>query len=210
MKAPAPATIPTATLLHLRFVRPMPRMLTPSALPVWEAHRRGSMATVGLLVSVATAEMAAELAAVAAVTFPLACPPSATPGDVAAHIAANLSEGCFAAYVSDPDRRVFAARERGRIIGYAILVARPGEPSAELSKMYVLPSHHGVGAASALMRAGIESAAGAGAREVWLGVNQGNLRAQRFYGKHGFEVTGTRSFRLGDGVENDFIMTRPI
>ena len=58
------------------------------------------------------------------------------------------------------------------------------------------------------MYAGITWAAEQRARALWLGVNQANHRAQKFYRKHGFEVTGTRMFRLGTGLENDFVMVR--
>ena len=43
---------------------------------------------------------------------------------------------------------------------------------------------------------------------MWLGVNQHNQRAQRFYVKHGFSINGTKTFRLGAGVENDYVMVR--
>ena len=45
---------------------------------------------------------------------------------------------------------------------------------------------------------------------MWLGVNQNNQRAQRFYAKHGFTVNGTKTFRLGTGIENDYVMVRPV
>ena len=44
---------------------------------------------------------------------------------------------------------------------------------------------------------------------MWLGVNQQNQRAQRFYAKHGFAINGTKTFRLGAGIENDYVMVRP-
>jgi ribosomal protein S18 acetylase RimI-like enzyme len=47
-----------------------------------------------------------------------------------------------------------------------------------------------------------------GARCIWLGVNQQNVRAQRFYAKHGFTVGGTKTFRVGRRVEDDFVMVR--
>lgn len=162
-------------------------------------------------IRIAAAGDEAELATVAAATFPLACPPSTAVADVDAFLAANLSEPRFAEYLSDPGRVVLAATADGRIIGYAMLIGpAAGDLTVELSKMYLLPGHHGTGAASALMGAGLDWAAGADAGAVWLGVNQHNHRAQRFYGKHGFAVTGTRSFRLGAAVENDFVMTRPL
>ncbi|MGV0792396.1 GNAT family N-acetyltransferase [Mycolicibacterium sp. XJ1819] len=160
-------------------------------------------------VSTADAADAAHLADVAARTFPLACPPSATPQNIAAFIAENLSESRFRDYITDPDRVVLAARADGRIVGYAMLIREDGG-AVEISKMYVLPDSHGRGASSALMTAALREARGLGATSVWLGVNQHNQRAQRFYTKHGFTVTGTRTFRLGDGVENDYVMGRPL
>jgi len=173
-----------------------------------------------------------DLAAVAAATFPLACPPSAAPEDIAAFVAANLSESNFEAYLTDPARVVLAAADAGRIVGYAMLIRtssirasergpefsdtglyrHSAEPSemVELSKMYVLPAYHHTGAAAALISSGIDWASGSGAARVWLGVNQYNHKAQRFYRKYGFEVCGTRSFRLGASLENDFVMVRPL
>lgn len=160
-----------------------------------------------------------ELADVAALTFPLACPPAATPQDVAAFIAENLTADRFGEYLSDTDRVVLVARVGGRILGYAMLIdgvsddadVRRGvtcRPAVELSKMYVVPDGHGVGVSAALMTAALEAAGAREAACVWLGVNQENLRAQRFYAKHGFAVTGDKTFRLGGRIENDFVMVR--
>jgi ribosomal protein S18 acetylase RimI-like enzyme len=148
-----------------------------------------------------------ELAAIAALTFPLACPPSTPPEDVASFVDTNLSADRFSEYLSDPARAVLAARHEGRIIGYAMLV-RDGGDAAELSKIYVRAEYHGAGVASALMDAALAAAAEWGARSVWLGVNQANQRAQRFYLKSGFTVTGTRTFQVGARRENDYLMTR--
>ncbi|CAM3237897.1 GNAT family N-acetyltransferase [Mycobacterium colombiense] len=161
---------------------------------------------------------ATELAAVAAQTFPLACPPSATAENIASFIDANLSAAHFAQYLADPDRAVVTARQDGRIVGYAMLVreragvqqAVESRPAAELSKMYVLPDRHASGAAAALMERILAVAAGWGARCVWLGVNRANQRAQRFYLKSGFTINGTRTFQLGAGVENDYVMIREL
>lgn len=159
-----------------------------------------------------------ELAAVAAATFPLACPPGVTEDNVAAFIAANLSAQAFAGYLHDPDRTVLIARDEERILGYAMLIrgvpddddvqrAVALRPATELSKMYTLPDAHGTGVAAALMTESLRHSTAAGAAGVWLGVNQENVRAQRFYGKFGFRVTGTKTFRLGESVENDYVMT---
>lgn len=149
-----------------------------------------------------------ELAAVAAVTFPLACPDTVATEDIAAFIDAHLAPERFVEYLADPDRMVLAATDQSRIIGYTMLIR--GADGIELSKMYVLPSHHGSGAAAALIQSALNWAADTGAGTVWLGVNQNNVRAQQFYRKHGFDVTGTRTFQLGGHTEHDFVMARRV
>ena len=168
----------------------------------------------------AAPDQLAELADVAARTFPLACPPAVGPDDVAAFIAENLSRERFADYLADPDRTVLVAVEDGRILGYAMMIRGVPDdpdvaaavtelPTVEVSKMYVLPESHGSGAAAALMTAALQHAQTLGVASVWLGVNQRNERAQRFYGKHGFAVAGTKRFRLGGHWEQDYVMVRP-
>ncbi|SPM27698.1 Ribosomal protein S18 acetylase RimI and related acetyltransferases [Mycobacterium terramassiliense] len=153
---------------------------------------------------------AGELAAVAAQTFPLACPPATAPEDIASFIDANLSAERFADYLADPDRAVITAARGGRIIGYAMLIRDATDDAAELSKIYVLAEHHGGGVSGALMELALATAEGWGARRVWLGVNQANQRAQRFYAKSGFTISGTRTFRVGSRTENDYLMVREL
>jgi ribosomal protein S18 acetylase RimI-like enzyme len=162
-----------------------------------------------------------ELAAVAARTFPLACPPSTPPENIASFIDTNLSATRFAEYLADPRRAILTAQQDDRIVGYAMLIrgvdddtdvqrAVEVRPAAELSKLYLLPDHHGSGGATALLETTLATAAEWGARCVWLGVNQENQRAQRFYAKTGFKVNGTRMFQVGDRRENDYVMVREL
>jgi diamine N-acetyltransferase len=169
----------------------------------------------------ASADDAGRLAELAAITFPLACPPGSAPEDIAAHLADTLSEENFRAYLADPFVTVLVIDADGGLRGYSLLVARPAQdpdvasaltilPSAELSKCYVHPDHHGLGAAAELMHASVGSAAAAGAAGMWLGVNSQNARAIRFYEKSGFRKVGTKSFQLGGTVEHDFVMEREL
>ncbi|ULE32890.1 GNAT family N-acetyltransferase [Mycobacterium sp. IDR2000157661] len=175
----------------------------------------------GVDVAPATDADLAELADVAARTFPLACPPRVTPENIAAFVEENLSPDRFRGYLADPARAVLVARAEGRIVGYAMLIRGVPDdddvqravtllPSVEVSKMYVLPDSHGAGASAAMMTAAVQWARESGAASVWLGVNQQNLRAQRFYAKHGFAVAGNKTFRLGAGVEQDYVMVRTL
>jgi ribosomal protein S18 acetylase RimI-like enzyme len=60
------------------------------------------------------------------------------------------------------------------------------------------------------MTAALDAAQALGVACVWLGVNQRNERAQRFYAKHGFTRAGTKTFRLGSGIENDYVLVRAV
>ncbi|WP_374008064.1 GNAT family N-acetyltransferase [Leifsonia sp. LS-T14] len=164
----------------------------------------------------------AALAAVAAVTFPLACPPHTTEAAKEAFIASVLSEERFAGYLADDSRRLLVAEDAaGTAIGYTMVnLGEPEDedvrgairirPSAELSKCYVLPGHQGAGVAGRLMAESLRIAGEAGAHGMWLGVNEENARAQRFYGKHGFERVGAKRFLVGDRYEDDWVMERPL
>ncbi|MCV7193540.1 GNAT family N-acetyltransferase [Mycolicibacterium brumae] len=161
------------------------------------------------------------LAELAALTFPLACPPRVAADDVAAFIAENLSRARFSEYLADSSRTILVARDGAGLLGYTLLVAgEPGDPEVaaavtarpvlELSKMYAHPDAHGSGVAAALMGAVLDHARAQDMSAVWLGVNQQNTRALRFYRKQGFAVCGERAFTLGGHVERDFVMSRPV
>jgi len=164
----------------------------------------------------ATPDDAALLHELAAATFPLACPPDTLPASIESFIATNLSVDSFTAYLSDPARLLFVGEIDGVASGYTMVVfGEPGDadvaasvtarPTAELSKCYALPSTHGTGLAAALVTASVQAARDRGARSVWLGVNQQNARANRFYEKQGFVQVGTKRFLVGERYEDDFV-----
>ncbi|MCC9146019.1 MULTISPECIES: GNAT family N-acetyltransferase [unclassified Arthrobacter] len=171
-------------------------------------------------ISSATPEDVPGLAELAALTFPLACPPEVTPEDSAAFVAANLSAARFTGFLADESCQVLVARQDGRLLGYCLLVLTPpsdpevldaldpGRPSAELSKFYLHPDVHGSGLAGQLIEAAAEAAESGGARSLWLGVNNRNVRAQSFYRKSGFQTSGRRSFQVGGHTFRDLIMVR--
>ena len=172
-------------------------------------------------ISRATADDADALAACAAVTFPLACPADSRPEDIQEHIRTHLSADRFAALVDQPGHSILCIRDEDRIGGWSmIVVGQPTDddvravlshaPAVELSKFYVHPELHGTGASGELMGATLDLAAGSGRSSVWLGVNQENARAIRFYEKNGFRRVGTKRFRLGERYEDDYILEQSL
>lgn len=164
----------------------------------------------------ATADDAATLHAVAAETFPLACPPHTTAEAIADFIASHLSEAAFERYLADPERALFLAEVGVTAAGYTMVVfGEPADadaaasvttrPTAELIKCYVRAGHHGAGVAAALVAASVDAARARGAASVWLGVNQENERANRFYEKQGFALVGAKRFLVGERYEEDYV-----
>jgi GNAT superfamily N-acetyltransferase len=72
--------------------------------------------------------------------------------------------------------------------------------TVDLMAMWVNPMMRGSGAADALVAEVIAWARADGARLVRLRVVQANVRAQRVYERHGFQLTGRTVVRERDGV----------
>lgn len=151
---------------------------------------------------------AQDLHDVAARTFPLACPPSVSAQEAHAFVIEHLSAAQFRTWARARGTILLVAELAEVVVGYT-LVHLAGE-RADLNKFYVLPEHHGGGVSGALMTATLTHAAKAGARSIWLGVNQLNERAQRFYRRHGFDITGVRTFTVGADEHDDYVMERTL
>ena len=156
------------------------------------------------------------LSSLAVATFPLACLPDTTPADMDAFCREKLSSDAFRAYLRTPGCAVWIALDNTIPVGYVMSVfgepsdpdiagAVKSRPTTEISKLYVLDSHHGTGLASQLLATAVADALDSGAASLWLGVGQDNIRANLFYEKSGFIVVGTRKFQVGDSFESDFV-----
>ena len=161
------------------------------------------------------------LSDVAAATFKMACPPSMSDEAIALFVAENLTVGNFEAHLADPDRALLVAEQGGHAVGYAMLVFAepydeavaavvPERPAVELSKIYVRAEAMGGGLAAALMSRCLDVARERGGAVIWLGTNQDNDRALRFYAKSGFEIVGPRRFWVGDHWEDDHVLARAL
>ncbi len=74
----------------------------------------------------------------------------------------------------------------------------------ELKRIYVLKEFHGQGIAQQLMDLILDFAKEKKYEVVWLGVWEHNLRAQKFYEKYGFKLSGyTHDFPIGNTPQTD-------
>jgi ribosomal protein S18 acetylase RimI-like enzyme len=82
--------------------------------------------------------------------------------------------------------------------------------SLEVERIYVRRAHKGKGLGRALMRHAESLARTRGRATLWLGVWEKNADAIAFYGKMGFRPLGRHTFRMGDELQSDLVMSRPV
>jgi diamine N-acetyltransferase len=159
---------------------------------------------------------AADLAALAEKTFRDAFAAENDPGDMDEYCRTAFGAEIQRAQIADPQiDTLVAIHPQGHMSGYVQL--RPGPPAEglapdpiELWRFYVDATHHGRGLAHQMMDATLDAAAKRGAKTLWLGVWEHNLRAQKFYRKFGFADIGSHTFSLGRDLQTDRLMARPI
>lgn len=158
----------------------------------------------------ATPGDAQALSRLAGRTFANACPPHTPAAAIVAHIASHLTPQQFLADMALT--RIFVVDAGGELSGYLMLafgsppIATTWRDPIELRRIYV--DDPGSGVAAALMATALEQARGHDV--IWLGTNQLNDRAIRFYTKHGFAIVGNRTFMVGGVEEADYVMARTV
>ncbi len=89
-------------------------------------------------------------------------------------------------------RVLFAAEQGGRVVGVVGAFLRVDPREAQLISMWVDPATRGQGIAERLIRAVAEWARSRGCDDVYLFVQEPNVRARRLYERAGFQPTGDR------------------
>jgi ribosomal protein S18 acetylase RimI-like enzyme len=137
-----------------------------------------------------------------------------TPADLQSYLDHSYSDSRQPEELADPRLETLLAEVDATLAAFAQLREGPagdgvnGLDSIELWRFYVDPRWHGQGLARDLMEAVEAAARDRGARTMWLGVWERNLRAQAFYRKHGFIVVGTQTFQLGSDAQRDLVMAK--
>lgn len=139
---------------------------------------------------------------------------SNTPEDMKNYLAEKFSEQHITEEISDPHADFFIAYSDNSPCGYLKLIKSiPPQlikdlNTLELQRIYVLKEYYDMKIGKELMQLAVDFALKNGYDSIWLGVWQLNHRAVEFYYRWGFEVFGTRNFRLGNDVKDDYLMLK--
>ena len=165
----------------------------------------------------ASADDAAALSLVAGASFLEAFVDLLPGDDIVVHCAEKSGTAAFLAWLKERETLITLAERTGTRapIGYTVLTT-PDLPiltdarDTELKRIYTLGLTHRTGLGPALMERALADAAALGRTRVLLGVHPGNLRARRFYERHGFAVIGERVFQVGAQRITDPIYARAL
>jgi ribosomal protein S18 acetylase RimI-like enzyme len=169
----------------------------------------------GTVIRPARLAEAADLAAMMRRTFVAANGHCSTPENIAAHLQAMYTPERQAQEIRDPDTLTLIVEQSGRWAGYAQVrwgTVPPPEvtlrPTVELARIYLDAEFHGQGIAAPLVSHLLAAARLRGSRSVWLTVWQDAGQAIRFWRKHGFQIVGRSTYRVGDDPKEDWVMTQ--
>ena len=135
--------------------------------------------------------------------------------DLAAFLDEAKSEHATAALIADPAGAMQLAERGGEPIAYCKIGYNCGWPdhargarAMELKQLYAAASATGSGVGTALMDWALAALAAAGADEVQLSVWSGNHGAQRFYARYGFEKIADVTFKVGEQIDDEFLLAK--
>jgi diamine N-acetyltransferase len=155
---------------------------------------------------------AAELADIGRDTFVEAFGSAYSSSDLKQFLDETYSVEKMAADLRDPDVEVRMAFSGKRVVAYCKIgpvklpIDTGPEPALELHRVYVRQAGQGVGVGRILLTWAIERARRRGAKNLFLGVWQANHRAISVYESRSFEKVGTYKFKVGDTLDDEFIM----
>ncbi len=135
--------------------------------------------------------------------------------DLGAFLSASYAEPVIAAELANPDRLYQLAERDGKLLAYCKLGLSCSFPKfsrgrnvLELKQLYALAEATGMGIGGALMDWAMAEFATRGADEVQISVFSGNLDAQRFYRRYGFEKVADVTFKVGAQLDAEFLFAK--
>lgn len=139
------------------------------------------------------------------------------PADIEEYVAHAFNPAQQTSELNEPGGRVLVLEDvSDGLLGFAHLRQTPppealaGRFALEIARFYVDKPWHGHGLARVLMSACIAETRSRGADALWLLVYQHNARAIAFYEKSGFRRAGSQPFKLGQRIDDDWVMVRSV
>ncbi len=138
------------------------------------------------------------------------------PQDIADYVAEHFAVDAFERVLRDPACTTLLAEATEGLAGYAQLRQGPppdcvaGPDPIELARLYLAARSIGRGLGAWLMHEVHAQARRLGARTIWLGVYDRNLRAVRFYERSGFRCVGGKAFAFGGRLYTDPVYAAPV
>ncbi|AMB93535.1 GNAT family N-acetyltransferase [Aerococcus sanguinicola] len=136
--------------------------------------------------------------------------------DMTAYLETAYAPERLAQELSQKDASFYYLKEGDAILGY-IKINRGDQQSEEqardwleVERLYIRPGYQGRGLGSVLMDFALAKAGDWSCPYIWLGVWEHNLRAQAFYKKYHFERFSEHAFVMGEEVQCDWLLKRPL
>lgn len=134
-----------------------------------------------------------------------------TEEDIAAHLSEYFSEKKLLRAIESGE--ILLGVEGKKIVAYAQLVepragSVEGHHPLEIARLYTDAALIGRGIGKQMIAAIDSEARRRGYDSVCLGTWQKNFRGINFYQREGFRICGLTQFRLGNDVQDDFVMIR--
>jgi len=175
-------------------------------------NHNGCLLRLSMNIRYGTIEDAKMLSELGARTFYDTFAKDNTPENMDAYLKKSFSPEIQFNELSQPDVIFLIAESEGIATGYAQLIldskreSLKGIKPLEIRRIYATQEYLGKGIGKELMKAAIHEARERGCNRIWLDVWEKNPRAINFYKKWGFQEVGNQTFKLGDDLQNDFIM----
>jgi diamine N-acetyltransferase len=139
-----------------------------------------------------------------------------TPETMDRYLEEAFAPARLAAELANPASEFWFLYLESELAGYLKVNDAPAQSdlndprSLEVERIYVRSAHKGKGLGRALMEHAEALARQRARTSLWLGVWEKNREAIRFYEKMGFRPAGRHTFRMGDELQSDLVMSRAI
>ncbi len=131
-------------------------------------------------------------------------------GDLRAYFDVHYSPDALGALIADPSNGGFLASVGGVPAGFVRTHWEEKEGRFYVSSLYVLPQFQGKGIGGSLMAASERKALERGARALWRGVMEQNVRTLEWYRRTGFTFVEQAPFTMGNSIVNHLIGFRSL